>query len=287
MMNRIGVGAGPVHHAVCPSLRAADPADVHRGNWPAKPVAMRIAAIQCRSIADDPGSTGDIIVERLQWADDEKVDLVLFPEAFLLGHSYDPDTIRCRAEAASSGALHTLCDRIAAFRATLVIGAFERIDGQVFNSALVIERGRIVGRYAKAYPNEPGVTAGSDFPVFVRADARYGINICNDANHPDAADRIARQDAALILYPLNNMLRPATAERWRAKSIDNLIARARQTRCWVASADVAGTVGDRISFGCTTIVAPDGRVVARVPELQAGVAVHDIVSMPPSTPTIG
>lgn len=237
---------------------------------------MRIAAIQCSAIADDAASTCETIARRLRWATDEAIDLVVFPEAYLLGHSYDPEIIRARASEASGIVLAELCRLAAAFPVTLVVGAFEWAPPHVFNSAFVVEEGRIAGRYAKAYPNEPGVTAGSDFPTFVRAAIRYGINICNDANHADGAEQIARQDADLILYPLNNMLPPATAERWREKSLANLIDRARQTGCWIVSSDVTGASEAMLSYGCTAIVAPDGQVVARVPELSEGVAVYEI-----------
>lgn len=238
---------------------------------------MRIAVVQCSNILDDARLAGDAIVDRLCWADEEGINLIIFPEAFLLGHSYDPETIRSRASIAAS-AIVTLCERVAAFRSTLVVGAFDLVDGQAFNSAIIIEAGRIVGRYSKAYPNEPGVTAGIDFPTFLRSDVRYGVNICNDANHPGTAQRIADQGARLILYPLNNMLRQETADRWREKSLANLIDRARQTGCWVASADVTGTSGNLVSYGCTAIVTPEGSVVARVPELQERVAVYDMPS---------
>lgn len=237
---------------------------------------MKIAAMQCPAISDDATSVCEAIEQCLRWATQEAIDLVLFPEAFLLGHSYDSATIRARAHEASSAALAEVCRRVAMFPVTLVVGAFEVAAPDIFNSAFVVERGRIAGRYAKAYPNEPGVTAGSDFPTFVRSGIRYGINICNDANHADAAERVARQGAQLILYPLNNMLPPATAERWREKSLANLVDRARQTGCWVASSDVTGAADGRMSFGCTAIVAPDGHVVARVPELTEGVVVYDI-----------
>lgn len=237
---------------------------------------MRVAAIQCLTIADDASSACEAIVQRLQWATTEAIDLVIFPEAFLLGHSYDFETIRSRAHEASGFALAELCKRVASYEATLVVGAFEIAHQQIFNSAFVIESGQIAGRYAKAYPNEPGVAAGSDFPTFVRSGVRYGLNICNDANHGDAAERIASQSADLILYPLNNMLRPETAERWREKSLANLVDRARQTDCWIASADVAGTSDGLLSYGCTAIVAPDGQVVARVPELSEGAVVYDV-----------
>lgn len=215
-------------------------------------------------------------MQRLQWATIEAIDLVIFPEAFLLGHSYEFETIRSRARKASDFALAELCKRVAPYEATLVVGAFEAAQKQIFNSAFVIKRGQIAGRYSKAYPNEPGVTAGSDFPTFVRSGVRYGLNICNDANHQDAADQIACQSADLILYPLNNMLRPETAERWREKSLANLVDRARQTDCWIASADVAGASDGLLGYGCTAIIAPDGQVVARVPELSEGAVVYDI-----------
>ncbi|MDY0960471.1 carbon-nitrogen hydrolase family protein [Sphingomonas sp. CFBP8993] len=236
---------------------------------------MRIAVVQCSSILDDPRRAGNVIVDRLRWADREGVDLIVFPEAFLLGHSYDPETIRSRANKGTP-VIAALCERVEAFRATLVVGAFDLMDGQVFNSAFVVEGGQVVGRYAKAHPNEPGVTAGRDFPIFRRSAVSYGVNICNDANHPGAAQRIADQGGRLILYPLNNMLRSETADRWREKSLANLIDRARQTGCWVASSDVTGTSGGLMSWGCTAIVMPEGSVVGRVQELNEGVAVYDI-----------
>lgn len=237
---------------------------------------MRIAAFQCPAIANDAASACEAIIQRLHWAAKEAIELILLPEAFLLGHSYNPETIRSRAHEASGAVLAELCRQINASPVTLVVGAFELKAPHIFNSAFVIEKGRISGRYAKIYPNEPGVTAGSDFPTFVRSGIRYGINICNDANHADAAEQIACQNAELILFPLNNMLPPATAERWRGKSLANLINRARQTGCWIASSDVTGASEGLLSYGCTAIVAPDGHVVARVPELNEGVAVYHI-----------
>jgi len=241
---------------------------------------MRIAAFQCHAIDDDLDLLCDRLYRDLCRAARDRVDLALFPEAYLLGHSYDRDVIARRARQISGGMLEMLCRRLPHGCPMIVIGAFERDRTAVFNNAIVIAHGAVRGRYAKAHPNEPGVTAGTDFPIFEQAGCRFGINICNDANHPDAAQRVADQRADLILYPLNNMLPPAVADRWRARSIANLQARARQTGCWIASADVTGTLGDRISHGCTAIVNPAGEVVARVEEGIAGVAMADIPIAP-------
>jgi len=219
-----------------------------------------------------------VIANHMRWADTAAVDLVLFPEAFLLGHSYDPEKIALRASQVSNSTLDELCRNVADFQATLIVGGFERRDGHIFNSAFVIERGHIIGRYAKAHPNEPGISPGSDFSTFVRSGCRYGMNICNDANHADAAGQLARQGARLILYPLNNMLKPVTATRWRAKSLINLQNRACETNCWIASSDVTGETDGLISYGCTAIIAPDGQVMAQVPEQQEGIVIHDVPS---------
>jgi len=58
---------------------------------------MRIAVVQCSNIPDDARLAGHAIVQRLRWAEEEGIDLTIFPESFLLGHSYDPETIRSRA----------------------------------------------------------------------------------------------------------------------------------------------------------------------------------------------
>lgn len=161
-------------------------------------------------------------------------------------------------------------------RTSLVLGIIERRGAACYNTAVIIRQGRLLGRYAKAHPNEAAFEAGTDFPLFVTDGWPFGINICNDANFPDTALRVSRQGAKLLCYPLNNMLGPATAERWRERGLVNLKQRAVETGCWVASSDVVGRNGDLISYGLTCIVRADGEVVARVPEREEGVALFDL-----------
>ena len=59
---------------------------------------MRIAAVQCLIVPDDLDHACDALACRLEWTDREAIDLVLFPEAFILGHSYDPQMIERRAQ---------------------------------------------------------------------------------------------------------------------------------------------------------------------------------------------
>lgn len=238
---------------------------------------MRVAAFQRFSIFDDPARVGDKVLRDLIWADEQGVDLALFPESYLHGHSYDRDLIERRAVALDDLVVAGLLDRLSGIKATAILGLFERRGQQIFNSSIVIEGGRIAGVYAKAFPIEDGCVAGTEFPVWKRNDWCYGINICNDTNYPEAADALVAQGARLICAPINNTLRPKKADLWRTRSPENLMAAARRAGCWIVTADATGPgKDDRFSYGCTLIVRPDGSIASRAGELVEGVAVFDL-----------
>lgn len=60
---------------------------------------------------------------------------------------------------------------MAAFRSTQVVGAFDLADGQVFNSAIIIEAGRVVGRYSNRAAFKPLFRA---FVLLCRKLALFG-----------------------------------------------------------------------------------------------------------------
>jgi predicted amidohydrolase len=142
---------------------------------------VRIAAFQRVQVFDDAEAVVARVLADLSCADMGGVDLAVFPECHLLGHSYDPATIEARAIDVEDERSRAVFALLAPVTATVILGSFERGAAGVTNSALVIENGRVVGRYAKRHPNEPGVVAGTLSPVFVRGGTAYGINICNDA----------------------------------------------------------------------------------------------------------
>ena len=238
---------------------------------------MRVAAFQRRPVLDQPR----VVAEDLAWATRAGVSLAVFPEAYLDGHSYDPLTISARARALDDPEVRHLAESLRHFPVTAVVGMFECRGGAVRNVALVLGAGKVIGVHAKVHPDEGGVQAGDEMPVFEAGGSRFAVSICNDANSPALAQWGRRGGASVLCYPLNNVLPPATAERWRQRSVGNLIARARETGCWVISSDVAGTCGDRVSLGCTAMVSPAGDVRARVPEGATGQIVLDLGPGPP------
>ena len=238
---------------------------------------MRIAAFQRSPIFDDPDKAGKVVLRDLIWADEQGVDLAVFPESYLQGHSYDRSLIERRAVSLDSPVMRRFLDGASAIRATAILGLFERRGDSIFNSAMVIEGGRFAGVYAKAFPIEDGCSPGTEYPVWLSGKWKFGINICNDMNYPQAAEQLTQQGANLICAPHNVMLRPEKAEAWRLRSVENLQACARRTGCWIVSADVAGPGNDGwFSYGCTAIVRPDGMVASRTTELVEDVAILDL-----------
>jgi len=112
--------------------------------------------------------------------------------------------------------------------------------------------------------------------VFKVKNHKFGINICYDANFPEASQKLVEQGAEIIFYPLNNELKKDSAEKWRYKHMENLITRAKETGCWVFSSDIIIQSDKTIGYGCTAVVNPKGEVVGKIPELQQDLLVHEI-----------
>ena len=243
---------------------------------------MRIAAFQRRALFDAVEQAAEVLARDLAWAEAEGIDLALFPECYLQGHSYNEAIARRRALSLNDPGLNALVARFAGGKTTAVVGFFERRDDGVYNSALVVKSGRIIGVYAKAHPLEKGCMPGTDFPIWEEGSWRFGINICADLRYPYTARRVAKKGAGLICNPVNLMLRPHKAEMWHKPGISGLQICARHTGCWVMAADVVGSNDDGwVSYGSTAIVDPNGVVVAKAKPHSEDVLVFDLPDRQP------
>jgi len=78
---------------------------------------------------------------------------------------------------------------------------------------------------------------------------------------------MASQGATVLFVPTNNGLPVAKADvAGFARNVD--IARARENSVTVIRADVAGRTADLVSYGSSSIVDPDGRVVQSAQRLK-------------------
>ncbi len=238
---------------------------------------MRIASFQRFPVFDDAKAAADVLLRDLLWASGEAVDLAIFPEGYLQGHSYDRAIIDRRALAVDDPLLLDLLKPLHQAKTAAIVGFFERRGEHLYNSAMLIEGGEITGVYAKANPLEDGCTSGDEFPVWKRGGQAFGINICSDFREPRLSDRLVESGASVICAPLNMMIRAHKVDQWREPAIESLRSCAIRTGCWVISSDVVGDNGEGwMSCGCTLAVSPDGTIVEKVAEWEEGTILIDI-----------
>jgi len=239
---------------------------------------VRIAAAQTVEFREDIEAALNHVADVAACAESEGASLLCFPEGFLQGYLTDEKPARRNALDLMSPAFEVVLNRLPKTGPMIVLGLIEVEKARLFNTAIVVDRGVLVGRYRKAHllSGEHIFDAGSDSHIFEVDGLRFGINICYDTNSSEAARKVANLGASLIVCPANNMHRRSTAEA--LKNVHNSVRgeRCRETGLWLVSADVTGERDGRISWGPTAVLNPAGKVVAQLPLEKPGLLVFDI-----------
>jgi 5-aminopentanamidase len=239
---------------------------------------MRIGACQTPEILGDVDAALLVVQDFARQADAAAIDLLLFPECFLQGYLVTKH-VRNYALDLDSSSFGTVLSQLAPLRQMLVFGVIERAGGHYYNTAVVIAGGRLVGRYRKTFlvSGESLFTPGGSYPVFDCAGVRFGINICYDTQHPQAAAAVAAAGAQVLLVPAQNMMRRAKAFWWQDRHNEIRGRRARETGMWLASADVTGERdGTHLGLGPTGFLNPTGEMVSQVPPGVPGMVITDV-----------
>lgn len=171
---------------------------------------MRIAGIQIH-----PGNDVDRNIARAAEmavvAAEKGAKVIGFPEL-----SLSPWFPRQELEAHFGLALPLTHEAIGTFTAlslkhqtVIILPFFESHDGAYYNSAAVLDCGKLLGVYRKAHlPNIPFYreqfyfSAGmTDFPVFETSRGRIGVQICWDNLFPEGTRILALKGADIVFAP--------------------------------------------------------------------------------------
>lgn len=239
---------------------------------------VRIAAAQTPDIRNDIPAALACLNDFAEQAEAKGASLLCFPEGFLQGYLLDEKSARRVALDLSSQEFRAVLRQFPKTGPTIVVGMIEASEGRLFNTALVVAAGEVVGRYRKVHllAGETIFEPGTGQHAFEADGLRFGINICYDTNFPEAARGIADLGASLIVCSANNMMPRDKAEIYR--DVHNAVRgeRCRETGLWLISSDVTGERDGRIAWGPTAVLDPEGRVAAQLPLDEPGLLVFDL-----------
>ena len=240
---------------------------------------MRVAACQLPDVRNDVVRATELIRDFGTRAQRRGTDLVCFPECFLQGYFTDADSVRKLAIDVESKGFEEWSAGLRTLAPVLILGVIERSGTDFFNTAIVIHEGVLVCRYRKTHllnGEKSAFRAGEEPIVFQMKGINVGLAICNDLNFGTTIRANAAAGANLIACPCNNMMRTQTAERLKDEHHAIRRERAIESRVWLVTSDVTGLRDDRVCYGPTSLIRPDGAVVDQVPLMQVGMIVQDI-----------
>ncbi|MCY6382713.1 carbon-nitrogen hydrolase family protein [Hoeflea prorocentri] len=238
----------------------------------------RICAAQTPEFIEDVPSATAYLKDLSEAAIGQGASLLVFPEGFLQGYIVEERRARDIAFNVASSDFEKTLQSFPKTELTIVVGIIEVEDGNLFNTAIIVRQRALVGQYRKMHllKSERAFTPGTRCPVFDVGEFKFGVNICYDANFPDPSKEASRAGASLIACCANNMLRRKTAEEYKERHNAIRGERCREAGLWMISSDVTGEREGKVSWGPTSVIAPDGTVMKQLPLGERGLLGFDL-----------
>ncbi len=239
---------------------------------------ITVGAYQGHAVYGDIANTMQTIRNVIDWAQKEKVDILCFPECFLQGYFLESAAAHKASIDVGSTQFREILNALYSDSVTIILGLIEKRENNIFNTAVVIEKGELIGTYSKQHllNKEAHFTKGSGEPVFQKNGVRFGINICYDTRFPESSKAMVSNGAQILFYLINNSLPHATADKWKDAHVPYWKQRASENSCWVMTADVIEESQTNTGYGFTTLINPHGDVVESLPHLKPGHIKHSI-----------
>jgi NAD+ synthase (glutamine-hydrolysing) len=238
---------------------------------------VRVAACTHHTTLADPVANAQSVLRVARDCDDDSVALAVFPELTLSGYSIEDILLQDALLDAVEGALLDVVAASADLMPVLVVGAPLRNQHRIYNTAVVIHRGTVLGVVPKSYLptyrefyERRQMAAGDDVRGTIRigdVDVPFGpdllftatdlpgfvlhVEICEDMFVPIPPSAQAALAGATVLANLSGS--PITIGRAEDRA---LLARSASSRCLAAYVYAAAGEGES-----TTDLAWDGQTM--------------------------
>lgn len=219
---------------------------------------IKAAAVQFNIKLADIDANMEYVRKALARLADAGVQLAVLPEMWSCGFAYRElnELARRTPEVVEE------MGRLSAKYGMVLVGSLPEPDGdKVCNTAYVMDRGELAGKYRKIHlfslMNEGrSFTGGDSWLVADTSLGRIGVVICYDLRFPELARRLAVEGAEILVVPAE-WPKPRD-EHWRTL----LRARAIENQLFVVAANCCGVMGKLDFFGASLIIGPKGELLA-------------------------
>jgi len=245
---------------------------------------LRVALAQINTTVGAIEENAALIIEYAALARRQQADIVAFPELTLCG--YPPEDLLLRGSFIEDNqlAMRKLAHSIEGI--TAVVGYAEADAGRVFNSAAVVDDGRIVGSYRKMeLPNygvfdEKRYFSEGDRPfVFEMKGVRTALTICEDLWVTGGrAETEARRAGAELIINMSASPFHAGKAHVREELVGGLATRA---GAFVLYVNLVGGQDELVFDGGAIAAEPGGSIFARSQRFVENLLVVDIDSEDP------
>ncbi|MEI8328394.1 MAG: carbon-nitrogen hydrolase family protein [Chlamydiia bacterium] len=207
----------------------------------------------------------------------ERMDFICFPEGFLTGYYAQENLARKHSLEVGEAAFAEWLELFRISTATIIVGFNEREGSHIFDSAAIVENGKLLGVQRKHYLYHDYFTSGTSFSPFSSKGITFGVVICLDTNYFEPARLLSLQGATILFSPMCNRVALDHPYAKRPPYYSQFVARSHENRCWLITADwVLANDGETICPGHSSIYDPDGREIARSREGNEDILVIDI-----------
>lgn len=193
-------------------------------------------------------------------------DFLVLPETFLSGYD-TPERMRRGARPLDDPQVRAFIAESAKHQMVVIAGIARMTEQGIYNTALVIHGGKLLGTYDKIMLTEGDrdnlkFLPGREMPVFEAHGVRFAVIICHDSSFPHPA-MIARLKGAEILFsPHYNDIPEARMDAHRRWVRNCHIGLACQMKMAVARANVVAKDKGGLGYGDSFIISPRGDMLA-------------------------
>ena len=243
---------------------------------------LRLALAQVNYTVGDLTGNAAMVLDRARAAAAAGAQLVAFPEMTLTGYPPEDLVLRASFRSASRAALNRLAADLAAsgLGETAVLVGYLDEDGGARNALAFLYGGRVVARYFKHHLPNYGVfderryfEPGSRFVVVRHLGVDIALTICEDVWQDGGPFAIAGAAGVGLVVNVNGSPYERDKDDLR---LPLLRRRAAEAGAPVLYVNTVGAQDELVFDGDSMVVAPDGTVLLRAPQYEAGLYVVDV-----------